>query len=166
MLKALAALRRRKTDAWNAGAAAVELAISAPVLILLVAGIVDYSGLMGTIANSLGATRAGGEYASAYWLNPHVNAATGTQTQVCTFYGGTCPVAASTAQSCTCVNGASVTCPATGAANPCIAQVPTDPRVLMYVTVTATQTSYQSLMSYPGLTSPSPPPVQSVVRVQ
>ena len=45
-------------------------------------------------------------------------------------------------------------------------QAPTDPRVLMYVTVTATQTSYQSLMSYPGLTSPSPPPVQSVVRVQ
>src|SRR3954452_7521149 len=85
MLKALAALWRRKTDAWNAGAAAVELAISAPVLILLVAGIVDYSGLMGTIANSLGATRAGGEYASAYWLNPQINAASGTQTQVCTF---------------------------------------------------------------------------------
>ena len=41
-----------------------------------------------------------------------------------------------------------------------------DPRVLMYVTVTATQTSYQSLMSYPGLTNPSPPPVQSVARVQ
>src|SRR4051794_272001 len=99
MLKTLTALWHRKTDAWNAGAAAVELGISAPMLVLLVAGIVDYSGLMGTIANSLGATRAGGEYAKAYWLDPQVsNPASGTQSQVCAFYGGTCPVTASTAQ--------------------------------------------------------------------
>jgi len=164
MLKILTSLRHRNNDARNAGAAFVELAISAPVLVLLAVGIVDYSGLMGTIANMLGSTRAGGQYASAYWLNPTVNAASGTQTQVCTFYGGTCPVTATAVPSCTCVDGTSVTCPAAGAANPCIGQA--DPRVLMYVTVTATQTSYQSLMSYPGFTNPSPPPVQSVARVQ
>jgi Flp pilus assembly protein TadG len=153
------------------GAVAVELALAAPVLILLLAGIVDYSGLMGTIANSLGATRAGGEYAKTYWLNPSVSAATGTQTQVCTFYSGTCPVTASTAQSCTCVDNFVVTCPAAGGTNPCGtggAHPLTDSRVLMYVTVTATPTpgSYQPLMSYPSLVSPSPPTVRSVARVQ
>src|SRR5438045_506364 len=105
MLKALSALWSWKSDAWNAGAAAVELAISAPVLVLLVAGIVDYSGLMGTIANSLGATRAGGEYAKAYWLDPQVaNPTSKTQAQVCTFYSGTCPVTATAAATCTCVD--------------------------------------------------------------
>ena len=109
MLKTLAALWHRNTDAWNAGAAAVELAISAPVLILLVAGIVDYSGLMGTMANSLGATRAGGEYAGAVWLNPQVTTpAANTQSQVCAFYSGTCPVTATAVQSCTCVDGTSM----------------------------------------------------------
>src|SRR3954451_20987385 len=116
MLRKLALLWRRRPEDRNAGAALAELALVAPVLILLVAGIVDYSGLMGTMANSLGATRAGGEYAKAMWLNPGVNAAVGTQAQVCTFYGAACPVAPSTAQTCTCVNGTVVACPAAGAA--------------------------------------------------
>ena len=47
------------------GAAAVEFAITAPLLVVLVLGIADYGFLMGTSASLEGAARAGAEVAKA-----------------------------------------------------------------------------------------------------
>jgi Flp pilus assembly protein TadG len=169
MLKELTALWRRYPEARTQGAVTVELGISAPLLILFVLGIVDYGGLMNVTANLLGATRAGGQYAGATWLNPNINAAAGTQNQVCAF-AISCPtVTAGTAQACSCVDGTAVACPAPGAANPCAAQA--DPRVLSYVSVTASAT-YQPILNVASFTYPACGGIanrlcaQSIVRVQ
>ena len=82
------------------GAAAVEFAITAPLLVVLVLGIADYGFLMGTTASLEGAARAGAEVAKA---NPSVTAAqltalnlfptgvTPTVTSVCTCADNTWP---------------------------------------------------------------------------
>jgi Flp pilus assembly protein TadG len=56
------------------GSAAVELAITAPVLVLLALGAADYGALMGNGASLEGATRAVAEYARN---SPECNTATG-----------------------------------------------------------------------------------------
>ena len=135
-------IRKRRGEADDCGAAAVELAIIVPVFLILVLGIIDYSGMTHTAASLLGATRAATEYAKANWANPAVDAATGTEQQLCSFWGstlanGSCSsVAPSVAPSCTCVDGTAVTCPTATASNPCAAK--TDTRVLVYVSATAT----------------------------
>ena len=92
-------LCRHRVDR-DRGNIAVEFAIALPVLATLVLGIVDYGMLMYTAASLKGATRAGAEYAKAYWNNPSVsNVATGTQQQVCSALGLTL-----TAGSCSPVN--------------------------------------------------------------
>jgi len=85
------------------GAAAVEFAITAPMLVVLVMGIADYGLLMGDSAALEGATRAGAEVGKA---NPSVTAAqltalnlfpsgiTPTVTSVCTCVDNTWPTGA------------------------------------------------------------------------
>ena len=172
MLKALTALWRRNAEAGNTGAVVVELGLSAPLVLLFLVAVVDYGGLMNVTESLLGATRAGAQYAKATWLDPSASAATGTQTQVCGFYGisgSSCsPVTPSAADKCYCVDGTTGTgtgaCPGGGGTNPCAAKA--DTRVFRYVTVTATQ-NYQPLLPYAGFTyPPNPLTVQSVVRVE
>ena len=125
------------------GSIAIEFAIALPVLATLILGIADYGILMNTAATLRGATRAGAEYAMAYWNNPSVsNVVIATQQQVCSALGltltsGSCsPVTPSVSTSCTCADNTSVTpCPPTS--NPCASK--TNPGVLLYVTVTATE---------------------------
>src|SRR5262245_49261174 len=94
--------RRRRVAArrWcqgffgNDGAAAVELAITAPVLVLLVLGVVDYGVLMGSAASLESAARAGTQVAKA---DPSVTAA--TLTSLGLFPSGATPTVTSV---CTC----------------------------------------------------------------
>src|ERR1700730_7252796 len=62
-----AMVRRRGRGSLGVdGAAAVELAIAAPVLILLVLGVADYGVLMGDTASLESAARAGAEVAKGH----------------------------------------------------------------------------------------------------
>jgi Flp pilus assembly protein TadG len=170
MIKKLIASLYRRCDDWERGAIAVEFAFAAPVLITLALGAVDFGSLMNASAALRGATRAGAEYAKANWNNPSVtNPTTATEQQVCGFLGltlssGSCsPVTPSVATSCTCDDNSSVTpCPPTGT-NPCASQ--TNPGVLLYVTVTATQ-SFSPLFSWTSFAFPSSLAATTTVRTQ
>jgi hypothetical protein len=134
--------RRVGTD----GAAAVELAITISFLAVLVLGIADYGILMNDSDALMGASRAGAEYAIGAPSD-----ATGIETQVCGFFGlrysgGSCsPITFPTSPTpaCYCIDGTSVSCNTAGVCasktNPYISGNLADPRVLEYVTVTATQ---------------------------
>src|ERR1700737_1726217 len=126
-------LRRCLRGLGGDGAAAVELAITAPVLVVLVLGIADY-GLLTERASSLeGAARAGAEGARA---NPNVTPAqlttffpsgvTPTVSTVCTCVDNTWPVGA------TCPPGPLAT-PCTGKTIPLIAGPPGHPGPFQYV---------------------------------
>jgi hypothetical protein len=136
------ALWRRHRVARNAGAAAVELAFTAPVLVALAFGIADYGALMNGAASLMSATRAGAEVVMA---NP--NATASDLSALNLFPSGATP--AISGPICACSNNTSTTCPPTGAvtcptpgsgASPCSGGGGTDTRVLSYLQVSASQT--------------------------
>jgi Flp pilus assembly protein TadG len=149
------------------GAAAVELAITAPVLVVLVLGIADYGLLMGSSSSLEGATRAGAEVARA---NPGVTAAqltalnlfpsgiTPTLTSVCTCIDNTWPTG-------TACPPAAGTTPCAGKTNPFITGAPADPRTFEYVQVAATQ-SVSPIVSYGTFTSAQSVTVSTTIRSQ
>jgi len=160
----------RRHGARDTGAAAVEFAIVAPILIVLALGVADYGLLVNNSATLLGATRAGAEYAKANWNNPAVtNAATVTTQVACGFAGltlsaGSCsPITPSVSTTCSCADGSSVACPTASGSNPCAAK--SDPRVLVYVSLTATQT-FTPLFAVTGFAYPNPLTATTVVRTQ
>ena len=164
-----AMVRRRGRGSLGVdGAAAVELAIAAPVLILLVLGVADYGVLMGDIASLESAARAGAEVAKA---NPSVTAA--TLTSLGLFPSGATPNVESV---CTCVDNTwpnGTACPPGPVANPCagktnpfIAGNPSDERVFEYVTVTATQ-NFSPIVSYSSFGNfPSPLTGRATIRIE
>ena len=158
MIEKLIEVLRRCWSGRNGGAAAVEFAITAPVLIVLVLGAADYGILMDTAASLVAASRAGGEVAK---VNPTV---TGAQLTALGIFpsGATSNVSA---PSCTCFDNTTVTCPAPGGAgaNPCAAK--SDTRVLRYVTVSATQ-SFSPVVSWTSFTFPGSLNATTVVRTQ
>ena len=167
--KVIPSLRRRGYD-WTRGNVAIEFAMAAPVLIMLILGVADYGTLMNTSASLRGATRAGAEYARANWNNPSVSdPTTGAEQQVCgflrlSFASGSCsPVTPGLSTSCTCVDNTSVTCPTSTGSNPCSAN--SDPRVLVYVTVSATQ-SFSPIFSLWSFAFPSTVTENTLVRTQ
>src|SRR5690348_18145124 len=88
MIERLMGLLGRPGIDQERGNMAIEFAIVLPVLATLILGVADYGMLMNTSAALRGATRAGAEYAKAYWNNPSVsNVATNTQQQVCSALG-------------------------------------------------------------------------------
>jgi Flp pilus assembly protein TadG len=147
------------------GAAAVEFAITAPVLVVLVLGIADYGLLMGSSAALEGATRAGAEVAKA---NPSVTPAQLTALNL--FPAGIVPTVT---RVCTCVdNSAAAPCPpgplatpCAGKTNPFVALNPIDPRVFEYVSVAATQ-SVNPIVSYGTFTSAKSLNVNTTIRTQ
>jgi Flp pilus assembly protein TadG len=164
----IGSLHRRRVDRAR-GNMAIEFAIALPVLATLIVGISDYGALMYATASLRSATRAGGEYAKAYWNNPTVSdVATGTQQQVCTalgltFASGSCsPVTPSVSTSCTCDDNSSVT-PCPPSSNPCTANA--NPGVLVYVTVKATE-SFSPMLSWADFAFPSSVTATTVVRTQ
>jgi Flp pilus assembly protein TadG len=172
MFKKLIELLRSWQGGCERGSMAVEFALAVPVLIALVLGAADYGALMNTSASLRGATRAAAEYAKANWNNPLVtNVTTEAEQQACSFLGltlsgGSCsPVTPSVSTSCTCVDGTSVSCPSSGSANPCVVSNPTDPRVLVSVTVTATQ-SFNPMFHWASFAFPSTVSTATTVRTQ
>jgi Flp pilus assembly protein TadG len=171
--KVIALLHRRGHDREK-GTAAIEFALTTPILVVLVLGTADFGMLMNTSASLRGAARAGAEYAKANWNNPSVtNPTTATEQQVCGFLGltlssGSCtpvtpPVTPNVTTSCTCDDDTSVTpCPPTGA-NPCAAQ--TNPGVLQYVTVTAQQ-DFHPILSWTSFALPTQVSGTTTVRTQ
>lgn len=150
------------------GAAAVELAITAPILVVLVLGIADYGLLMGDSAVLEGATRAGAEVGKA---NPSGVTASLLTTTLNLFPSGITPTVASV---CTCVDntwptgaacppGPLQTPPCSGTTNPFTSL--TDPRVIEYVKVSATQ-SVSPIVSYGTYTSAKSVNGNTTIRFQ
>jgi Flp pilus assembly protein TadG len=145
------------------GAAAVELAITAPLLVVLVLGVADYGFLMGSSASLEGATRAGAEVAK---VQPSVTAAQLTTLNL--FPSGATPAVTSV---CTCVdNSAVATCPPGPLTTPCSVKTnpftaAVDPRVFEYVQVGATQT-VNPIVSYGSYTSGRSLNKQTTIRTQ
>jgi Flp pilus assembly protein TadG len=156
MIEKLIGSLRRRGKARNAGAAAVELAITAPLLVVLVLGVADYGQLVNSAASVVGATRAGAEVAKA---NPSVTAAQLTALNL--FPSGVTPTVS--APICTCVDNTSVSCPGAGAGNPCGANA--DTRVLKYLPVSATR-SFSPLVAWSSFTFPSSLCASTAVRLQ
>ena len=147
------------------GAAAVELAITAPILVVLVLGVADYGLLAVDSATLESAARAGAEVGK---VNPSVTAA-----QLTTFFpSGITPNVTSV---CTCVDNTWPTgtaCPPGPLATPCagktnafITGAPVDPRVFEYTQVTATQ-SVSPIVSYGTYTSAKSVNVNTTIRFQ
>lgn len=154
------------------GSMALEFALAVPVLATLVLGIIDYGSLMNTSAALRGATRAGAEYAEAKWNDPNVtNPTTSTEQQVCGFLGLTLsgsscsPVTPGVSSACSCTDGTSVTCPSSTGSNPCTTVSNGDYRVLVSVTVTASQ-SFSPIQSWAGFAFPSTVSAATTVRTQ
>lgn len=160
--------RRRKGSSLRRGfgergAAAVELAITAPVLVVLVLGIADYGLLMEWASSLEGAARAGAEVARA---NPNV-----TSTELTAFFpSGVTPTVSTV---CTCVDNTPVAaCPpvppatsCTGKTNPFIAGSPADPRIFQYVAVAGSQ-SVSPIVSYGTFTSATSVSGNTTIRTQ
>jgi Flp pilus assembly protein TadG len=147
------------------GAVAVELAIVAPLLVLLLLGVADYGVLMGKADSLEGAARAGTEVAK---ISPSVTAA--SLTSLGLFPSGATPVVASV---CTCVDGSwpgGATCPPGPFDTPCTGKVnpftsAADPRPFEYVRVTATQ-SFSPLFAWASLGFPASLAGQAFTRTQ
>jgi Flp pilus assembly protein TadG len=173
MIKKLIALLNRRREDSERGTTAVEFALATTILVPLALGAADFGSLMNTSASLRGATRAGAEYAKANWNNPLVtNPTTATEQYVCTFLGltfssGSCsPVnLLNVSTSCICDDGTSVTpCPPTSG-NPCEASNPTNPGVLIDVTVTAQQ-SFSPILSWASVVLPTQVQASTTVRTQ
>ena len=151
----------RWRSAWGAGSAAVEFAVTAPVLVLLVIGGADYS-IMANKQDALeAATRAGAEYGRANYVSdaPSWNN-TKSYVRGYTTFSPVVTVSASTV--CTCVDGTTTACP--GAAF-CNAHQPADPRVLQYVSITATQ-NFSALLAWSAFGFPATLSATTVARFQ
>jgi Flp pilus assembly protein TadG len=154
------ALRRFLRSFSEHGAAAVELAITAPVLVALVLGIADYGLLMEWASTMEGAARAGAEVARA---NPSV-----TSGNLTAFFPSGITPAVSTV--CTCVDNTSVAncqlaTSCTGKTNPFIAGSPADPRIFQYVHVSGTK-SVSPIISYGTFTSANTVTGNTTIRTQ
>jgi Flp pilus assembly protein TadG len=126
-IRKFAGLLCRGRKGRDSGAAAAELAITAPMLVFLVLGIADYGNLMSSAAALIAGTRAGAEVARA---NPSITASQLTALNI--FPSGATPNVSP--PFCTCVDNTPQPC---GAPHPCAGN--TDTRVLKYLTVSADQ---------------------------
>jgi Flp pilus assembly protein TadG len=151
-----------RKSARNTGGAAVEFAVTAPVLVALVIGGADYS----TMANKQGAleaaTRAGAEYGRANYAPEAQNNWNNTKRYVTNYTNFSPAVTVSASTVCTCVDGTTTACP--GAAF-CNAHQAADPRVLQYVSITATQ-NFSALLAWSAFGFPATLSATTVARFQ
>jgi hypothetical protein len=155
------------------GAAAVEFAITAPVMVVLALAIGDYGALMNTTASLEGATRAVAEYArnSPYCVGGGLtdsNCVSGINGLVTTLQTNSIIASATFTPSapiatpgnyCTCTDGVVVSC--SGG----ICNVDGDRRVLQYIRVTATQ-SMSPIVSYGTFTAARTLNAQTTTRIE
>jgi Flp pilus assembly protein TadG len=179
VVKSLIGLWLRHRSGWRSGAAAVEFAITAPLLMVIVFGVADYGALMNSAASLEGATRAVAEFARndpACGGGLTVACTTGINNLVSTLQTNNASLSSATftpSTQCTCVNGTAKVCPAAGGANPCAsAPVPINPatgkadsRLLQYIQIQATQ-SISPLVAYGSFTAAKSLTAQTTTRIQ
>jgi Flp pilus assembly protein TadG len=164
----------------NTGSAAVEFAITAPFMVVLVLGIADYGLLMNDSASLEGATRAVAEYArnSPYCVGAGLtdsNCVAGINNLVSTLKTNNSSLSSATftpsatistpGNYCTCTNGydgGTGNC-STITTAVCTAQVAADPRVIQYIRISATQ-SINPVVSYGTYTSAKSLNAQTSIR--
>ncbi len=153
----------------------VEFAILVTLLLMLAVGAIDYGSMATQQAMLEGATRAGAEYARANystdenstpaWKNTQ-NTVTGFaafSTALNTFSCGTAGDSC-VEMVCTCTDNTTVTCPsAQQPANPCAAK--SDPTLVEYVSVTATQT-FTPVVPWGSLFFPASLSAGTLTRIQ
>jgi Flp pilus assembly protein TadG len=135
------------------GAAAVEFALIAPVLLLIMAGLVDGSRFIVQTMQVNAAAQAGADFAQRNGWNP-----TGIQTAVTGATPLTITASPAPAQATGCVVSGAIVAP-TGGACPAGGGPPGD-----FVTVSA-QKPFTSLLNWPGLTAKPTISAQAVVRI-
>jgi Flp pilus assembly protein TadG len=145
--------QRRQRSRWGAGSAAVEFAMTAPLLVLLSLGAADYGAMMAQSSSLAAYARAGAEYARAQIASNKGMPSQATIQNTLNFPNGVSATFTATDPYCTCTDGTAVACPGLGDVNPCLAK--NDPRVLEYVSITATQNfspwiSYVNLPAFPA----------------
>ena len=173
IIKKLMASLRQLYGGKN-GAAAVEFAITAPVMVVLVLGIGDHGALMNTTASLEGATRAVAEFArnSPYCVGGGLTDAncvsginglvTGLKTNnvmIAPAVFSPSAAGATPGNYCTCTDGTVVNCSG-GVCN-----VAGDIRVLQYIRITATQ-SMSPIVSYGTFTAAKTINAQTTTRIQ
>jgi Flp pilus assembly protein TadG len=176
MLDKLIGSLDRLYRAGNTGAAAVELAITAPFLVVLALGIADYGNLMNASASLEGATRAVAEYARnspecaggglsdsncISYINSLVSTLKSNYSSLSSATFTPSATLSTSANYCTCTDGTVVSC-STGT---CSVGTPPDTRVLQYIRVTAAQT-INPLVSYGTYTSAQSLNAQTTTRIQ
>src|SRR5215472_87693 len=141
---------RPQSDPRNAGAAVVEFAITAPLLVLLALGAADYGAMMAQSDALAAYARAGAEYARSQIIagnglpsDASIKTSLNLPSSVSVNFSATDPY-------CTCSDGTSVACPTQSSAPPPTCLALTDTRVLEYLSVTMTQ-SPTPLVSYTPL---------------
>jgi Flp pilus assembly protein TadG len=161
---------RRPRKGRDAGSVAVEFAFTAPLLVLLGIGVADYGGLVASSAALEGSARAGAEVVLA---NPGVTAAGLTNLGLFqTLFPSQPTPTVSLSPSCKCIDNTNVpTCPPAVNTTPCAGIInpytsQTDQRVLQYVSVTVTQSSFAPLASYATFVFPSSLSASTLVRRQ
>ncbi|MEQ1499541.1 MAG: TadE/TadG family type IV pilus assembly protein [Novosphingobium sp.] len=145
----------------KAGAAIIELAFAAPILAVLLVGLVDLSGYISASLSVQRAARAGGEYAvmNGYNSNGVAGAVTAASTRRSTYMTA---IAASPAPTnwCGCPNAT------TGiAVQACGTKCTSGLDAGSYVTASASST-YTALFPWPGFSSGASIASASIVRVQ
>jgi Flp pilus assembly protein TadG len=144
------------------GAALVEFAMTAPVLVLLGFGIADYGLLVNNTAVLEASTRSGAEIVKS---NPTI-----TTSQMTALFPSGASIRPLTT-SCACITGSAVTpCPPASGTSPCAGQINpntglVDPRVLEYITVTATE-NYIPWISWASFVFPTSISSTAVARIQ
>jgi len=135
------------------GTATIEFAVMAPLILLLLAGVLDFSILLRTATCAANAARVGSEYGSR-----KSSAATdysGMQTAAVNSAPGVAGLTASAARSCQCSGGGSVSCTGTCGAG----------SMQVYVQVTV-QAPAHTIFDYSALSVPSGVTAQASMRVQ
>jgi len=173
----------------NSGAAAVEFAITAPLLVLLALGVADYGAIMNTGSSLEGATRAVAEVARdtaqcvggglsnsdcTAQMSSLISTLKSNDTSLssASFTVPNCPALPTTCTTatnyCTCTDGydgGTGNCSTTITTAVCTARVPADPRVLQYIRIKATL-NVSPLVSYSSFTFPSSLSAQTTTRIQ
>ncbi len=150
-------MRMRLTSLWrdDAGNPAIELALLAPPLILLMIGIADYGAAVYRKMQVQHAAQAGAEYAikNGFSATPISNAVTGATTYA------SISATPAPAQSCGCAAGTTITAATCGST--CAGGVTAG----TYVTVSA-QATYSTLIPYPGIANSFTLSAAATVRTQ
>ena len=137
----------------RAGIALVEFALVVPVLLLMLAGVLNYGRLLRTAGRVAGAARAGAQYGSRS-LDNSINTLA-IQSAAVNSSPGITGLTVNSARSCKCPDGTSVSCSGT-----C-----TGGALLIYIQVTASA-SASAIFSYAGLPYSGSTTAQATVRVQ